>query len=54
MRTSKPDQRTSIIAIPSRALYQATNWPHRRRVIVKAGVLAKGTNTRFVVTTTAD
>jgi hypothetical protein len=30
--------------------YQADSWPHPRRVIVKAEVLAKGPNTRFVVT----
>jgi hypothetical protein len=31
--------------------YQAGSWPHPRRVVMKAEVLAKGTNTRFVVTT---
>ncbi len=30
--------------------YQADSWPHARRVVMKAEVLAKGTNTRFVVT----
>ena len=30
--------------------YQADSWPHPRRVVTKAEVLAKGTNTRFVVT----
>jgi hypothetical protein len=34
--------------------YQAGSWPHARRVIIKAEVLAKGINTRFVVTTRAD
>jgi hypothetical protein len=34
--------------------YQADSWPHARRVIIKAEVLAKGTNTRFVVTTRND
>jgi hypothetical protein len=31
--------------------YQAESWEHPRRVIVKVEVTAKGTNTRFVVTT---
>jgi Transposase DDE domain group 1 len=31
-------------------VYQADSWPHARRVVVKAEVLAKGPNTRFVVT----
>ncbi len=34
--------------------YQAGSWPHRRRVVFKAEVLAKGPNTRFVVTTRAE
>ena len=32
------------------ARYRAVSWPHPRRVIYKAEVLAKGPNTRFVVT----
>lgn len=34
--------------------YQAGSWPHARRVIVKAELLAKGLNTRFVVTNRTD
>jgi len=34
--------------------YQAGSWAHPRRVVMKAEVLAKGTNTRFVVTTRDD
>lgn len=34
--------------------YQAASWPHSRRVVMKAEVLPKGTNTRFVVTTRDD
>jgi hypothetical protein len=34
--------------------YQADSWPHARRVVMKAEVLEKGTNTRFVVTTRRD
>ncbi len=34
--------------------HQADSWPHPRRVVMKAEVLPKGTNTRFVVTTRTD
>ncbi len=34
--------------------YQAGSWPTARRVVMKAEVLAKGPNTRFVVTTRTD
>ncbi len=34
--------------------YHAGTWPVARRVVIKAEVLAKGTNTRFVVTTRTD
>jgi Transposase DDE domain group 1 len=34
--------------------YQAGSWPRARRVVMKAEVLPKGPNTRFVVTTRAD
>lgn len=34
--------------------YQAGSWDRPRRVIIKAEILAKGPNTRFVVTTRAD
>jgi hypothetical protein len=35
------------------ALYQAEGWPHARRVVIKAELLAKGPNVRFVVTNRA-
>jgi hypothetical protein len=35
-------------------LYQAESWEHPRRVVIKAEVLTKGPNTRFVVTTRTD
>jgi hypothetical protein len=35
-------------------VYQAESWPTPRRVVIKTEVLAKGTNTRFVVTTRDD
>ena len=34
--------------------YQARSWPTARRVVMKAEILPKGTNTRFVVTTRTD
>ncbi|HYI25200.1 MAG TPA: IS1380 family transposase, partial [Thermomicrobiales bacterium] len=34
--------------------YQADSWPQPRRVVMRAEVLEKGTNTRFVVTTRSD
>jgi len=34
--------------------YQAKSWPRSRRVVYKAEALAKGPNTRFVVTTRSD
>jgi hypothetical protein len=34
--------------------YQAASWSKPRRVIMKAEILAKGANTRFVVTTRSD
>ena len=34
--------------------YQAESWDHPRRVVIKAEALAKGPNTRFVVTSRAD
>ena len=34
--------------------YAAATWPRQRRVVFKAEALAKGPNTRFVVTTRAD
>jgi hypothetical protein len=36
------------------ARYQAGSWPHERRVVYKAEALAKGPNTRFVVTNRTD
>jgi len=36
------------------APYQAGSWPYPRRVVFKAETLAKGPNTRFVVTTRTD
>jgi hypothetical protein len=42
------------VRLASAAAHAADSWPHTRRVVYKAEVLAKGPNTRFVVTTRAD
>jgi len=42
------------VRILGETIYQADSWDHPRRVIIKAEALAKGPNTRFVVTTRPD
>jgi hypothetical protein len=42
------------VRLLSSASYRADSWEHSRRVIYKAEVLQKGTNTRFVVSTRSD
>jgi hypothetical protein len=42
------------VRLVSSGSYQALSWEHSRRVIYKAEVLEKGTNTRFVVTSRSD
>ena len=42
------------VRLAGAATYRAGSWPRARRVVFKAEVLAKGPNTRFVVTTRAD
>ncbi len=42
------------VRLAGEAAYQAGSWPHERRVVFKAEALAKGPNTRFVVTTRGD
>jgi hypothetical protein len=42
------------VRLAGEAAYRAGSWPRARRVVFKAEVLAKGPNTRFVVTTRAD
>jgi hypothetical protein len=39
------------VRLVDEASYQANSWAHPRRVVYKAEALAKGPNTRFVVTT---
>ncbi|MAG34635.1 MAG: IS1380 family transposase [Dehalococcoidia bacterium] len=42
------------VRLAGETAYQAESWPASRRVVYKAEALAKGPNTRFVVTTRAD
>jgi hypothetical protein len=42
------------VRLAGETAYAADSWPHERRVVYKAEVLAKGPNTRFVVTTRPD
>jgi hypothetical protein len=42
------------VRLAGEAPYAADTWPSPRRVVYKAEVLAKGPNTRFVLTTRAD
>jgi hypothetical protein len=42
------------VRLVSDVSYRAGSWEHARRVIYKAEVLEKGTNTRFVVTSRSD
>jgi Transposase DDE domain group 1 len=46
-------QEGAKVRLVDAAPYQAASWPQPRRVVYKAEVLAKGPNTRFVVTTHA-
>ncbi len=42
------------VRLAGETAYAAASWPHERRVIYKAEALAKGPNTRFVVTSRTD
>jgi hypothetical protein len=53
-RARSAEQDGAKVRLAGEARYQAGSWPHPRRVVFKAEVLAKGPNTRFVVTTRAD
>lgn len=48
------EQAGAKVRLVGETRYRAQTWPHLRRVVMKAEVLAKGTNTRFVVTTRTD
>jgi hypothetical protein len=48
------EQTGEKVRLAGETAYAADSWPHARRVVYKAEVLAKGPNTRFVVTTRRD
>ncbi len=48
------DQDGAKVRLLGETRYQADSWPVARRVVMKAEVLPRGTNTRFVVTTRTD
>jgi hypothetical protein len=52
--TQSAAQEGAKIRLLGETTYHAGSWPHPRRVVMKAEVLPKGTNTRFVVTTRRD
>jgi Transposase DDE domain group 1 len=53
-RAQSQAQDGAKVRLAGEASYQAGTWPWPRRVVFKAEVLAKGPNTRFVVTTRSD
>lgn len=53
-RAQSATQGGAKVRLAGQAAYQAGPWPRARRVVFKAEVLAKGPNTRFVLTTRAD
>ena len=52
--TASAQQDGAKVRLLGETVYQAGTWDHPRRVISKAEVLAKGLNTRFVVTSRTD
>ena len=53
-RRRQAETGADTVRLAGEAAYQAGSWPRQRRVVFKAEVLAKGPNTRFVVTTRTD
>jgi hypothetical protein len=53
-RAQRAAQGGAKVRLVGETAYQAGTWPAERRVIFKAEALAKGPNTRFVVTTRTD
>lgn len=53
-RRQQAETGAAKVGLAGEAEYQATTWPRPRRVVFKAEALAKGPNTRFVVTTRTD
>ena len=52
-RAQSEAQAGAKVRLAGETQYQAGSWAHPRRVVFKAEILAKGPNTRFVVTTRA-
>jgi hypothetical protein len=52
--TASAQQAGAKVRLLGEAVYQAGSWDRPRRVVIKAEVLAKGLNTRFVVTSRTD
>jgi hypothetical protein len=50
----RADTGAETVRLVDEVQYQAGSWPTARRVIVKAAALAKGPNTRYLVTTRPD
>jgi len=53
-RSPSAESGAATVRLVDELTYQAGSWPHERRVVVKAEALAKGPNTRFVVTSRDD
>ncbi len=53
-RAQSLEQGGAKVRLAGETRYQAGSWPAHRRVVFKAEILAKGPNTRFVVTTRTD
>jgi hypothetical protein len=53
-RAQSIEQDGAKVRLAGETRYQAGSWPAHRRVVFKAEILAKGPNTRFVVTTRSD
>ena len=53
-RAQSAAQAGAKVRLVGETTYQAGTWPVERRVVFKAEALAKGPNTRFVVTTRTD
>jgi DDE family transposase len=53
-RDSEAKEQEEKVRLVSSASYRALSWERSRRVIYKAEVLEKGTNTRFVVSSRSD
>lgn len=53
-RRESEEQGGRKVRLVSETSYQATSWGRVRRIVYKAEVLQKGTNTRFVVTSRTD